>query len=683
MVVIETTASSDDQASSSLCWRDLSHSHTGIVYLARADQERLPFATTKFLSLGDDNFDQRNLGYLYAISQGATSIWDWDGTTTLPLADKTMDSDCRRYKLERQHHVLNPYPLLLNGTHKLKGSEDKVPAPSGFPGPFRNVKETYQGHLVSVNQTTCRQQRSDPTVAVHQVLSHPQLDGDTDRMDPLKSLNVPPRTFTPISLQSTLYHQQSFVSLLLPLLDSNQVSSELWRGYVMQRLAWESGSTVTVSGSHPEMRVNKRPQSRQSTPGTDEYSKETAMTNQLLDLLSSWSTWRWSEPDLFETLDEAYLDLMGLLVERRILCKANLRMSRSYIADLRSLGLTFPPITTRLHPFRTKPLPHQERVHLAADEDIDPDIDSCNSVPPTSLDVARNKTISAVCVNRNDGYGGKKQIERFNRGVARYLDIVDELLVVDFNTPRDREPLVELLDKSSRDSDKLTSIVIGPDKCSEFVGEPCEEDLMYEFISKTVGIVAAKGDIILSANCIDTIIPSRRVMHELVRYMPTWRHAVSLRRDHVDESEYRHTHFSYTDVPKNGLKKTDCVSVDKLPSRSSLPLSQVAVWDGVGDFQMAHRKLWKVSGFDTDMHLRGMSDAMANIGWWNNDAVLQFFNVPNLHLKHKRSNDMVWNDFPDMRMKVLDGRPRIVADSNPNEALTYPIDIEKYSLLEQ
>lgn len=79
-----------------------------------------------------------------------------------------------------------------------------------------------------------------------------------------------------------------------------------------------------------------------------------------------------------------------------------------------------------------------------------------------------------------------------------------------------------------------------------------------------------------------------------------------------------------------------------------------------GDFQMAHRELWRRAGFKKHMLYRNVVDSLLQASWMNQDAVLQVFDTTVLHMEHSKHETIVNNELPSITTQKINGTARIV-----------------------
>ncbi|MBG0747790.1 MAG: DUF288 domain-containing protein, partial [Planktothrix agardhii KL2] len=61
--------------------------------------------------------------------------------------------------------------------------------------------------------------------------------------EPEKSLALAPGCYCPINTQNTIFYREAFPLLLLPVAVNSRVT-DIWKGYIAQRLLWDMGSQL-------------------------------------------------------------------------------------------------------------------------------------------------------------------------------------------------------------------------------------------------------------------------------------------------------------------------------------------------------------------------------------------------------------------------------------------------------
>ncbi|RMZ94959.1 hypothetical protein BpHYR1_039138, partial [Brachionus plicatilis] len=203
-------------------------------FLSIDNQKNLGFKS--YYSTPFNSYTRKNIGYLYAIKNGAQFIYDTDDDNAPTIGLESYFNFNKFYTgLVYDHtvtdRIINPYahfgqPLIW---------------PRGFP--LDEIKNTYNNtYLLGAIKTSIVQQgvvNGDPDIdAIFRLtkkLKDEQIDIYFD--DSAPSFQIPLYKMSPYNSQNTLFSYDGFWSLYLP----NTVSfrlTDIWRSYWAQRLMW-------------------------------------------------------------------------------------------------------------------------------------------------------------------------------------------------------------------------------------------------------------------------------------------------------------------------------------------------------------------------------------------------------------------------------------------------------------
>ncbi|KAL6764762.1 hypothetical protein V8C86DRAFT_1823503 [Haematococcus lacustris] len=347
------------------------------------------------------HYARKNVGYLWALLHNASCVFDMDDDNELhgpiPWAEALMagssvppnSSTGFRLLLLPQHkgRVLNPYPLFQPSHLPLW--------PRGFPLAAVKDPEAY------ASLTAARSLRwdafSNPASAGHgargvvgvvQILA--QHDPDVDavyrmtlplpvtfhtsagvRMNHLSLLLLPPRCLAPLNAQATLFLQPTLWALLLPASVHGRVT-DIWRGYLAQRLMWEVRGLRTAFASPWVTHV--RSSYHISTRGLEKEAGENVPRSHVADmvaeqdlyyragqLVSFLSSWQCADVPVRHTtvrvrrritftagqqpasLSECVLQLWREMYERGYIEEQDVRLAQLWLLQLQQIaGYTLP-----------------------------------------------------------------------------------------------------------------------------------------------------------------------------------------------------------------------------------------------------------------------------------------------------------------------------------------------------
>lgn len=213
---------------------------SGVKYLAPREQFKLfPKFSDK---LKWNRYARKNIGYLYAIKQGAKIIAEIDDDIT-PYKNFPPDiSKNKKILLISGEKFVNIYHLF----------DSKYSWPRGFP----------------INRILKKQQLSKKMRVVFSPIQNSLLDqnGDFDAIYRLVSdKNVIYKksgqyalnkgVYCPFHSGNTFWYPESFMLLYLPAYTNPHVE-DIWRGYIAQRLLWEIHGNLTFI--YPTVYTNQR-----------------------------------------------------------------------------------------------------------------------------------------------------------------------------------------------------------------------------------------------------------------------------------------------------------------------------------------------------------------------------------------------------------------------------------------
>ncbi|KAK6179755.1 hypothetical protein SNE40_012042 [Patella caerulea] len=244
------------------------------VYLSLAEQQH--FNLSKLIPT--ESYSRKTIGYLYAITKGADTIYDLDDTINL-LSD--LDDHVKREIFE--------YGLQYDGKvvfNQFNHFGQSTIWPRGYP--MKKISENGTNrYLVS----------SFKKPSVLQILSNGDPDIDPVFRLTLKPTNaslnisfdnaappvvIPPGVFAAINSQTTLFQYEALWAMVLPITTSF-LHSDIIRGYCAQRLLWEIGEFVGFYPPNVHQIRNKR-----SYALSGDSSGSYFDPNKLVDFLIDW-----------------------------------------------------------------------------------------------------------------------------------------------------------------------------------------------------------------------------------------------------------------------------------------------------------------------------------------------------------------------------------------------------------
>ncbi len=215
-----------------------------LTFLSLDDQRKLGFHLTENLPL--NHYTRKNIGYLYAIREGADVIYDTDDDN-VPNPDwKTEGFTCEN-SLQCHDIWINVYRYF---------TRDYI-WPRGFP-----LDQINQDQALTVEKTLPVKigvwqglVDNDPDVdAIYRLILNKPV-----KFDRRKAIALPVNSFCPFNSQNTLWSKEAFPLLYLPATTSFRFT-DILRGLIAQKLLWVSGmhlgfhqATVSQNRSHHDL----------------------------------------------------------------------------------------------------------------------------------------------------------------------------------------------------------------------------------------------------------------------------------------------------------------------------------------------------------------------------------------------------------------------------------------------
>lgn len=313
----------------------------GVIYLTVERQRTMHFQITSHIPW--KHFGRKNIGYLYAIANGARIIYDTDDDNRLKeLSIPVAGVDHGEARTEMHVNVssvvhepgqglsLNPYPIFRPTCGHIW--------PRGFP------LDHVQGH--GTDSRTLENTTLERPPAVQQFLADEDPDVDAifrlTRALPCSfrglpqgtqdTLVIPQNIFTPYNAQATVHLYESFWGLLLPVTVHGRVS-DIWRAYLTQRLLWDIGQVVSFRTSQVVHDRVVHDYLKDFHSEQDLYYKATAMVS----FLSGWTS---DAPTLVERLEQ----LWAAFYSRGFVEMSDLQLAQAWMRDLLAVGYEFPDL---------------------------------------------------------------------------------------------------------------------------------------------------------------------------------------------------------------------------------------------------------------------------------------------------------------------------------------------------
>ncbi|GJJ75665.1 hypothetical protein EMPS_08023 [Entomortierella parvispora] len=308
------------------------------VYLSVEEQPCLNYEIHKALPY--KAYTRKNIGYLWAIQQGAKKIFDTDDDNLPNGKDIILESPTEGVVGYRK----------VSGTGKSVNIYSHFGRPDiwprGFPLEEIDVRRPV-AYLPEYDSLSVQARRVlAPPMLIQQGLA--DLDPDVDAIFRLTqgqelkkakfckkspSIRLSPGTFSPFNSQNTLFTYDAFWGLLLPTTVSFRVC-DIWRGYWVQRLLWDVGGSLGFTKPTVD-------QIRNAHNYLDDYVDELqfySQTSDFIDFLASWKSSSWY-------LETRIVDLMMAMAEHKFIGVDDVKLAKRWIKDLKDMGYVFPRVS--------------------------------------------------------------------------------------------------------------------------------------------------------------------------------------------------------------------------------------------------------------------------------------------------------------------------------------------------
>lgn len=289
----------------------------GCTMLTLEDQKNLGYKIYDYIPY--NHYARKNIGYLYAISQGAEIIYDTDDDNIV------LGNNLRYFPTEYYGPVIQPNNKFCNIYSYFS---EHVIWPRGFPlDEIRNefiAPKVFQEHRPLIQQGLVN---GDPDVDAIFRLTR-DLNINFSKQPEL--LSLPSQVMCPFNSQSTFFHQDAFWGLLIPVSTKFRVC-DIWRGYVTQRLLWEIGGNLSFLA--PQV-VQERNEHNLLADFIDEWDLYINSKKLILALL------KWKP--ISKKLEENFINLIDYLIIHSFYKPIELELAKAWIDDLKKINYKMP-----------------------------------------------------------------------------------------------------------------------------------------------------------------------------------------------------------------------------------------------------------------------------------------------------------------------------------------------------
>lgn len=335
-----------------------------VVYLSPDKQRGLAASQTQLKgvelpeSLPWKSFSRKNIGYLYAIAQGAQLVYDFDddnilvdaayrpsaafGTHGLPTLD---EANISVLEVNSSAPAVNLYPAMGGGEAWPRGFPlEKITQPAAF---LASGQESGNWLVPSTQNTTAKRigvlqsmVDGDPDVDALYRLTRRELRFNFSDSGSLKTalhstaaapvVALRRGTLMPFNAQATIHARDALWLTLLPHSVHGRVA-DIWRSYISQALMWQVGlrAAFALPWVHQERTAHEYLADAEAEQPL--YYQATA----LVRILREWKPRTTSAP---AQMEELYVELY----ERGFIGSNDISLAQTWLRDLTRVGYRFP-----------------------------------------------------------------------------------------------------------------------------------------------------------------------------------------------------------------------------------------------------------------------------------------------------------------------------------------------------
>ena len=295
-----------------------------LVYLSLKDQIYLGYKITKYLK--DNSYTRRNIGYLYAIENGAKEIYEIDEDiiiSNLNHLTRDLNNTFICYGLRNDSKMINPFYFY---------GEANI-WPRGFRIKDIGINEDSKYYILNSSQLNIK-----PLIFQGLINGIPDIDSiliqtrieKNNLIDFKFSNNYPllylPGNYIPINSKNTRYLYDIFPYLLLPS-SLNERICDIFRGYIMQKFAWSNNGGVIYYFTSTYQNKSLNLNNHQFFEEKDLFYKLDNFLDELLNSKNKYPT--------------KILDYIKILVDRGFLKMNDFKLYKAFIKDLLNIKYNF------------------------------------------------------------------------------------------------------------------------------------------------------------------------------------------------------------------------------------------------------------------------------------------------------------------------------------------------------
>ena len=337
--------------------------HPCCEFLDIALQASLGFSTESHVP--KKHYARKNVGYLYAIQQGAEIVYDTDDDNELTRSPDALGEDGFGVDLSvfarEGERSINPYvhfgqPTIWPRGFELNaiGASERVPLYTRGRG---------GGKPLVIQGLADGDPDVDAIFRLTRKVNDRKIHVRFDSQAP--SIALAPFTYSPFNSQNTVFARDALWALYIPSTTAFRVC-DIWRGYWAQRLLWEIGGSLVFA----------RPsvfQDRNAHDYFEDYLDEKALYEDTGNLLTFLTQWRCPSG---RSIFECGVSLAEGMAENGFWASSEVKGVRAWMSDLKALGLV-PPSRT---PLRTQLASSSS---TSEPRDLDPPLKLASLATPT------------------------------------------------------------------------------------------------------------------------------------------------------------------------------------------------------------------------------------------------------------------------------------------------------------
>jgi len=236
---------------------------------------------------------------------------------------------------------------------------------------------------------------------------------------------------------------------------------------------------------------------------------------------------------------------------------------------------------------------------------------------------------AALLYVRNDDY---KENERVIVTLSSMLDTFDEVILLDWNTPEGKNPLLWELEDKLPKTGRLKHMVIPSSAAKSFTGYDSKAQACTQVLSTNIMLRRTDADWIVTTT-IDIIAPKKKTLNNFLKQANKNTFYTLSRRD-----------FEISELEKYGFDNwkeyrdiLDNTSEPRYFPAKVCPNDNYSIINCCGDFQLAHRDVWYgIKGFEENMLYACYQDTnIQKKAVLNGYGLEAIYDIPLYHMSHK------------------------------------------------